>query len=152
LLDETASRSVSDALPAAVAQQLTSMLIDVVNGGTGSAIRRWYTGAAAGKTGTTNDFADAWFVGFTPDLAAGVWVGFDDRRITFTGWYGQGGRAAAPIWGRLMGRIAADPSLPYCRRPFALPDTLLTAPDTALPQLLLNPPPDLPLPPPPTPQ
>ncbi len=150
LIDETTTRTVSDALPATVAQQLIAMLASVVDGGTGSAIRRWYTGPAAGKTGTTNDFADAWFVGFTPDLVAGVWVGFDDRRITFTDWYGQGGRAAAPIWGRFMGKVYADPLLPYRRRPFAVPDSLLpSTSDTLRPELLLNPPPDfLPSPPP----
>ncbi|MEN3026143.1 MAG: PBP1A family penicillin-binding protein [Chlorobiota bacterium] len=144
LLDETTHRSVSDALPAAIARQLIAMLTEVVNGGTGSSIRRWYTGAAAGKTGTTNDFADAWFVGFTPDVAAGVWVGFDDRRITFTGWYGQGGRAAAPIWGRLMQKLYADTSLPYRPRNFELPNVTPTPYDTLTPDLLLNPPPDLP--------
>lgn len=150
LIDETTTRSVSDALPAPVAQQLTAMLMSVVDGGTGSAVRRWYTGPAAGKTGTTNGFADAWFVGFTPDLVAGVWVGFDDRRITFTDWYGQGGRAAAPLWGRFMSKVYADSGLPYRRRSFSLPDTLqLSSPDTLRPELLLNPPPDfLPSPPP----
>lgn len=150
IVDETATRSVSDALPATVAQQLTAMLISVVDGGTGSAIRRWYTGPAAGKTGTTNDFADAWFIGFTPDLVAGVWVGFDDRRITFTDWYGQGGRAAAPIWGRFMAKVYTDTTRLYRHRSFTLPDTLQRPPDTLRPELLLNPPPDfLPSPPPP---
>ena len=136
LLDYSLTRSVSDALSPEIAQQLTAMLTTVVNGGTGSSIRRWYSGPAAGKTGTTNDFADAWFVGFTPDLVAGVWVGFDDRRITFTGWYGQGGRAAAPIWGRLMRKIYSDPTLPYRPRSFAVS---LPA-DSLTPELLQNPP------------
>jgi penicillin-binding protein 1A len=148
LLDETTTRQVSDALPPAVAAELTSMLMSVVDGGTGSTVRRWYTGPAAGKTGTTNDFADAWFIGFTPELVAGIWVGFDDRRITFTDWYGQGGRAAAPVWGRLMAKITADPSLPYRSRAFSLPDSLLPTSDTLRPELLLNPPADLPPPPP----
>jgi penicillin-binding protein 1A len=134
VLQEPPTRPVADALPPQVAQQLTAMLATVVDGGTGSAVRRWYRGPAAGKTGTTNNFADAWFVGYTPELAAGVWVGFDDQRITFTGWYGQGGRAAAPIWGRLMGKIYADRTLPYTVRPSAPPA------DTLPPQLLLNPP------------
>ncbi|MDW8226110.1 MAG: penicillin-binding transpeptidase domain-containing protein, partial [Bacteroidota bacterium] len=142
LLDETTHRSVSDALPPAVAQQLTAMLTTVVDGGTGSAVRRWYAGPAAGKTGTTNDFADAWFIGFTADLVAGIWVGFDDRRITFTDWYGQGGRAAAPLWGRLMAKIYSDSVLPYRYRRLSLPDTLAPAADTLHPDLLLNPPPD----------
>ena len=136
LFEHPPTRPVSDALPATVAQTLTAMLTTVVNGGTGSAVRRWYSGPAAGKTGTTNDFADAWFVGFTPDLVAGVWVGFDDRRITFTGWYGQGGRAAAPIWGRLMAKVYSDSTLPYRPRPFP---AMLPA-DTLTPELLQNPP------------
>lgn len=138
LLEHPPTRPVSDALPAEVAHHLVAMLTTVVNGGTGSAVRRWYTGPAAGKTGTTNNFADAWFVGFTADLVAGVWVGFDDRRITFTDWYGQGGRAAAPIWGRLMGKVYSDPTLPY--RPRPLPSVLPA--DTLMPELLQNPPPE----------
>ena len=57
---------------------------------------------AAGKTGTTQDYGDAWFMGFTPQIAAGAWVGFDDRRVTFTGSYGQGAHAANPIWSKFM--------------------------------------------------
>jgi len=79
---------------------ITSMLEDVIKYGTGqrAAIGR----PAAGKTGTSNDYKDAWFVGYTPELAAAVWVGFDDmRRSLGTG--EVGGRAAAPIWQRFMG-------------------------------------------------
>jgi len=73
---------------------------------------------AAGKTGTTNDYADAWFIGYTPQLVAGTWVGFDDRRITFTGGYGYASVAAAPLWGLLMKKIYADDKLPYKQRKF----------------------------------
>jgi penicillin-binding protein 1A len=55
---------------------------------------------AAGKTGTTNDQGDAWFVGFTPDVATGVWVGFDERQVL--GVKETGGRAALPIWVEFM--------------------------------------------------
>ncbi len=85
-----------------IAQMMTICLKSVVEGGTASSIRRWFNYPAAGKTGTTQNFADAWFVGYTPIYTAGVWVGFDDKRITFTSADGQGGRAAAPIWGRFM--------------------------------------------------
>jgi penicillin-binding protein 1A len=89
---------------------MADMMQDVVDGGTGSRVRQWFHRPAAGKTGTTQDFTDAWFVGYTPQLSAGVWVGFDDPRIKFGGWYGQGGRAAAPIWGRFMKAVYDDPN------------------------------------------
>ncbi len=101
-------REVNDALDPKVANEMTSMMRNVVNSGTATKIRQFYRYEAAGKTGTTNDYADAWFVGFTPQLSCGVWVGFDDMRVKFTGWYGQGGAAAAPIWGRFMGKVYAD--------------------------------------------
>ena len=85
-----------------IAQMMTICLKSVVEGGTAAGIHRWFNYPAAGKTGTTQNFADAWFVGYTPIFTAGAWVGFDDKRITFTGSDGQGGRAAAPIWGRFM--------------------------------------------------
>lgn len=86
-----------------ICHEMTSALSDVVNAGTGSRIRSvGFHFPAAGKTGTTQNYADAWFVGYTPQYTAGVWVGFDDKRITFNGADGQGGRAAAPIWGLFM--------------------------------------------------
>jgi penicillin-binding protein 1A len=87
---------------------MSDMMEDVVNYGTAASIRGFFSRPAAGKTGTTQDFTDAWFIGFTPQLVAGCWVGFDDARIKFGGWYGQGGRAAAPIWGRFMKYIYND--------------------------------------------
>ena len=81
---------------------MISMMEDVVNFGTGAGVRRYFQYPAAGKTGTTQNFSDAWFVGYTPDLVAGCWVGFDDHRVKFTDWYGQGARAALPIWAMFM--------------------------------------------------
>ena len=81
---------------------MESMMQDVVDYGTGGGVRRYYQYPAAGKTGTTQNFSDAWFVGFTPEIVAGCWVGFDDHRVKFTDWYGQGARAALPIWGMFM--------------------------------------------------
>jgi len=79
------------------------LMQDVVDRGTGSSVRdaglSWNI-PAAGKTGTTNDAADAWFVGSTPDITAGVWVGFDRRQRITVG--GGGGNIAAPVWGRVM--------------------------------------------------
>jgi penicillin-binding protein 1A len=100
---------------------MTSLLEGVVNGGTGSHVRDFYQLPAAGKTGTTNDFADAWFVGFTPHMSASVWIGFDNKSVHFKTWDGQGGRAAAPIWGRFMKYVYEDPDialpLEYFQRP-----------------------------------
>jgi penicillin-binding protein 1A len=85
-----------------IAQMMTICLQAVVQGGTAARIRNFFGYPAAGKTGTTQNYADAWFIGYTPIYAAGAWVGFDDKRISFTSADGQGGRAAAPIWGRFM--------------------------------------------------
>lgn len=86
---------------------LTSMLQDVMTYGTGG--RAAIGKPAAGKTGTTNDYKDAWFVGYTPDLVAGVWVGFDDMRRPL-GRGEVGGRAAAPIWSEFMRGVNAGGS------------------------------------------
>lgn len=118
--DKQSRRSISEACSPQVAEAMISMMRGVVDGGTASSIRRFFTGEAAGKTGTTNDFADAWFVGMTPQLVCGIWVGFDDQRVKFTGDYGQGGRAAAPIFGRLMQKVYANPANTYRQRSFAI--------------------------------
>jgi penicillin-binding protein 1A len=112
-----------DALSPKIALDMVSMMRGVVDGGTASTIRQWFNYPAAGKTGTTQSFADAWFVGYTPELVAGVWIGFDDHRVKFTGWYGQGGKAAAPVWGRFMAKVYKDDRLPYDRRDFSGPQT-----------------------------
>lgn len=80
---------------------MSSMMADVVNSGTAwTARREGFTLPAAGKTGTTNDYHDAWFVGFTPKLVAGVWVGFDQPKTIVRGGYAA--ELAVPIWGRFM--------------------------------------------------
>ncbi|MCY4584362.1 MAG: penicillin-binding transpeptidase domain-containing protein, partial [Chloroflexi bacterium] len=78
-----------------VAYTVTSMLESVVQHGTGRQVRALER-PAAGKTGTTNDFHDAWFIGYTPEIVAGVWVGFDNQASL--GRKESGGRVAAPIW------------------------------------------------------
>jgi penicillin-binding protein 1A len=93
-------------LDEATAFLITDTLREALSRGTGSPVRgAGFSAPAAGKTGTTNDGADAWFVGYTADAIAGVWVGFDERRPIVA--RATGGRLAAPIWGRLMSRVYA---------------------------------------------
>lgn len=102
---------------------MTSMLEGNVNvDGTGQRVRNYYALPAAGKTGTTQEYADAWFIGFTPRLTAGVWVGFDDKSIHFTTDDGQGGHAAAPIWGRFMKYVYDDRTIGMPLQYFVQPD------------------------------
>lgn len=110
-----------EALSEGTAFIMADMMEDVVDGGTASSIRQFFHRPCAGKTGTTQDFTDAWFVGFTPQLVAGVWIGFDDPRIKFGGWYGQGGKAAAPIWGRFMKKVYNDPKTTMELKYFEMP-------------------------------
>ena len=101
---------------------MTTMLQDVVDHGSGGRVRHFFHFPAAGKTGTTQDYADAWFVGYTPQLAAGVWIGFDNQAVKFTSADGQGGRTAAPLWGRVMKYIYEDPTIPITQEFFEKPD------------------------------
>ncbi|MEO0126942.1 MAG: PBP1A family penicillin-binding protein [candidate division WOR-3 bacterium] len=82
---------------------MVNLMRSVVDGGTGYEIRKYYKGPAAGKTGTTDNYSDAWFIGFTPHYTAGVWVGFDDNKTIFRG--ATGGVVSAPIWGEIISRI-----------------------------------------------
>jgi penicillin-binding protein 1A len=87
---------------------ITSMMSDVISHGTG--MRANIGRPAAGKTGTSNDYKDAWFVGYTPQLVSCVWVGFDDMRRSL-GRGEVGGRAAAPIWANFMkNALAGEPA------------------------------------------
>ena len=89
------------ALSEATAFIMTSMMSDVINGGTAWQARRvGFTLPAAGKTGTTNDYRDAWFIGFTPHLVTGVWIGYDMPRTIIAN--GYAGELAVPLWGRFM--------------------------------------------------
>jgi penicillin-binding protein 1A len=97
---EQAHPLVHDVLEPDVARTMTSMLEDVVQRGTGTPARVLGR-PAGGKTGTTNDFTDAWFIGFTPELTAGVWVGYDDKSVTL-GKPETGAVAALPIWLEFM--------------------------------------------------
>ncbi len=94
---------------------MSDLLRAVVQEGTGRGLKRLGR-TLAGKTGTTNDFTDAWFMGFSPELTTGVWVGHDDNRRL--GWGESGGKAALPIWGDFM-KVALAP---YPQRDFEVPD------------------------------
>lgn len=94
--------------------KMLDMLRAVVDGGTGSRIRRYTTAPMGGKTGTTQNNSDGWFMGFTPKLAAGCWVGGEDRSIHFDRTSdGQGAAMALPIFGLFMKKVYADPQLGY---------------------------------------
>jgi len=95
------------------AYSIISMMEGVVQYGTGKSIWKYgVTGEVAGKTGTTNDNSDAWFVGYTPQLICGVWVGCDDRFIRFTSTaVGQGASAALPAWAYFYSKAAQDKTL-----------------------------------------
>ena len=93
------------------AYSVAKMMEGVMRAGTGRGMWSYVPDMAiAGKTGTTNENSDGWFIGYTPQLIAGGWVGADDRFIHFnkeSAW-GQGGRAVLPIWGYFFGKAAAD--------------------------------------------
>lgn len=105
-----------------VAFQVTSVLQDAVERGTGTAARRAVPARVplAGKTGTTNDNADVWFIGYTPDLVAGVWLGFDRRQTITPGAFG--GTLAAPIFGQFVRQAYAERPIPA---PWAPPPGLV---------------------------
>jgi penicillin-binding protein 1A len=104
-----------------VAFQMQSMLRDVVERGTGAAARRLGVHfPAGGKTGTTNDFRDAWFVGFSSEIVAGVWVGFDKPATIAQNAYGA--RLALPIWSEFMRRAARKYPPDEFARPAGLTD------------------------------
>ncbi len=109
---EEAHPEVHDVLSPDVARTMTAMLEEVIQFGTGIQARSLGR-PAAGKTGTTQDYTDAWFIGFTPQLTSGVWVGFDDKQISL-GKKETGARAALPIWLEFMqGALAKMPALDF---------------------------------------
>ncbi|WP_294788676.1 transglycosylase domain-containing protein [Prevotella sp.] len=98
------------------ANKMLVLLKGVVDGGTAGRLRYKYnfTGEIGGKTGTTNRNSDAWFMGFTPQLVSGCWVGGDDRDIHFDSMrMGQGATMALPIWAYFMKKVYRDKTLPY---------------------------------------
>jgi penicillin-binding protein 1A len=104
------------AVSEATAFLMTTMMADVVNAGTAWQARRvGFTLPAAGKTGTTNDYHDAWFVGYTPRLVSGVWVGYDQPRTIATN--GYAGDLAVPIWARFMKQATKGDEPTWFRAP-----------------------------------
>lgn len=100
----------------AVAYLVTDMLEDAVRSGTGTrALRAGYRGPAAGKTGTTNNGTDVWFVGYNPAVITTVWIGFDRPAAILAN--ASGGRLAAPVWGRIMRRVYSDRTAPAAWEP-----------------------------------
>jgi penicillin-binding protein 1A len=102
---EEAHPEVHDVVSPDVARTMTAMLEEVIQFGTGIQARSLGR-PAAGKTGTTQDYTDAWFIGFVPQLTAGVWVGYDDKQISL-GKKETGARAALPIWLEFMQSVLA---------------------------------------------
>ena len=120
---------VSKVLNSESAYIMVDMLKSVVDGGSGGRLRWRYnlTAPMGGKTGTTNDNADAWFIGVTPELVSGVWTGAEDRGISFYSMAeGQGAQAALPVFALYMQKVYADTSLHYSKEDFPLPEGGLT--------------------------
>ncbi len=103
-----------EAISANNAYLMADLMQGVVNNGTAGRLRGTYKlrGQIAGKTGTTNENADGWFIGYTPTITAGVWVGAEDRQVHFQSLaLGSGSNMALPIWGIWMNKVLADGSL-----------------------------------------
>jgi penicillin-binding protein 1A len=109
-----------------VAYVMTRMLQGVVNKGTGSRLRYKYgiNAPTGGKTGTTQNNSDGWFMSVTPDLVAGVWTGCEDRAFHFISTReGEGANTALPIYAGFMKRVYANPSLKISKGDFEVPTT-----------------------------
>lgn len=114
----------SEVMNERTAYLMTNLLQGVVNKGTGVRLRSTYNlyNPIGGKTGTTQNHSDGWFMGITPDLVSGVWVGAEDRAIHFEGiYYGQGANMALPIWALYMKKVYADKSLDISQGDFEKP-------------------------------
>ena len=108
------SNAKREAIGEHTAYLMANLMQGVVNSGTGVRLRAKYglKGEVAGKTGTTNDQSDGWFIGYTPTLTAGVWVGAEDRQVHFESLaLGGGSNMALPIWGLFMQKVLADGTL-----------------------------------------
>ena len=108
-----------------VAYEILKMMKGVIQGGTGSSLRSGKYGnipPTAGKTGTTQNNSDGWFIGITPDLVTGIWVGAEDRAVRFKSMnWGQGARMALPIYGYYMNKVYKDPIIGLSTRDFDIP-------------------------------
>ena len=104
---------------------MVDMMKDVVTRGSGASVRRGgFTLPTAGKTGTTNEYSDVWYIGYTTDLVAGVWMGFDQPKRIMND--AQGGRLAAPAWTAFMRDVyGRKPAAPDWPRPFGIKSVLI---------------------------
>lgn len=124
---ETFVSESTDALDERSAYLMLSLMKGVVESGTGIRLRYKYkiNYPIAGKTGTTDNNSDGWFMGLTPDLVTGVWVGAEDRSIHFRSTHlGQGANMALPIWALFMKRVYADSTLNISKEDFEKPASL----------------------------
>ncbi len=121
----TFAPQMDEVISAESAYKMLVMLRAVINEGTGGRVRRYgITADMGGKTGTTNRNSDGWFMGFTPTLVSGCWVGGEERDIHFdTMTYGQGASLALPVWAKYMKKVFDDSSLGYSQGDrFKLPE------------------------------
>ena len=113
----------------AISEETAYLMLELMKGvvefGTGVSLRGpkyGLTNPIAGKTGTTQNQSDGWFMGITPDLVAGCWVGCEDRSVHFRSLQlGQGAHTALPIWGLFMKKVYADKTLHYSQGDFEKP-------------------------------
>ncbi len=122
-----------EAISEQTAYLMVNLMSGVINEGTGSRLRSVYglRGEIAGKTGTTNDNSDGWFIGYTPNITAGVWVGGEDRQVHFNSLaLGSGSNMSLPIWGIWMKKCLADPSIGW-----SMEDDHFVAPSSGIPGL-----------------
>jgi penicillin-binding protein 1A len=116
-----------EAMNEETAYMMIGLMKGVVESGTGSRLRGKYglNNPIAGKTGTTQSNSDGWFMGLTPDLVTGVWVGGDDRTIRFRSTaLGQGANMALPIWALYMKKVYSDNQLQLTKGDFERPEGL----------------------------
>ncbi|MEI7811451.1 MAG: transglycosylase domain-containing protein [Ignavibacteria bacterium] len=105
---------------------LSKALEGVIDGGTATSVRHFYTGVAAGKTGTTQNSTDVWFVGYNTMLSTAIWIGYDNPLRKLSGTYKYGGTACAPVWGKMMSAISGKIKGFYDNK-FARPETVQDA-------------------------
>jgi penicillin-binding protein 1A len=120
-----ATEEKNQALNSTVAYEILKMMKGVIERGTGASLRSGKYGTiapTAGKTGTTQNNSDGWFIGITPDLVTGIWVGAEDRSVRFKSMnYGQGARMALPIYGLYMKQVYKDAHIGLSTLDFAEP-------------------------------
>ncbi|MDR0413999.1 MAG: transglycosylase domain-containing protein [Prevotellaceae bacterium] len=125
VLSTFAATQKTEAISEQTAYLMTNLLQGVVNSGTAARLRSVYAlkGSIGGKTGTTQNQSDGWFIGITPQLAAGAWVGCEDRSVHFESLRtGGGANSGLPIFGMFMSKVYADPSLHISEeKPFEAP-------------------------------